>query len=596
VTLRSAATANRASGAWLRALELTAPILRRPYRTFPIAIQELADRFVHAPALMSDERSLTYRALSERTNQYSRWAISQGLVSGAVLGLLMPNCVDYAAIWLGVTRVGGVVALINSSLSGAALAHSINIVAATHMIVDHRQMDGYLGAADRLQVKPRCWVHQCIEKGSSELEEALQAWEAAPLTGSEYQLPTINDRALYIYTSGTSGLPKAVNVSHFRVMQWTHWFAGLMDIRPDDRMYNCLPMYHSIGGVVALGAPLVNGGTVVLRQRFSAGDFWNDVVRWDCTLFQYIGELCRYLVNSPTQQSETRHQLRLCCGNGLRPDIWVRFKERFRIPQILEYYAATEGALSLYNCEERIGALGRIPSMLRHRLSVALIRSDEDSGEPIRNAQGLCCPCEADEVGEAVAELRPQSANPATQFDGYTDPEASSKKILRNVMSAGDSWYRTGDLMRRDSAGFFYFVDRLGDTYRWKGENVATSEVAERLRGFEAITDAVVYGVKVPGTEGRAGMAALEVSGEIDLLRTYAATHLPPYARPLFLRVASKIPVTATHKPKKGDLLRDGFDPGTTDDRIYFDDGEHEAYVLVNEESFERIQSGQIRL
>jgi len=598
VTHHSAAATNRASGAWLRALELTAPILRQPQRTFPIAIQELAERFGRAPALMSDEQSLTYQALSERANQYSRWAIAQGVVSGAVLGLLMPNCPDYAAIWIGITRVGGVVALINSSLSGSPLAHSINIVSATHAIVARRHMDRFRGVVERLQIKPRYWVHGGIGQERDQLEDELRACPAAALTEGEYRSPSINDRALFIYTSGSSGLPKAVNVSHFRVMQWTHWFAGLMDTRHDDRMYNCLPMYHSIGGIVALGAPLVHGGSVVLRQRFSASEFWNEVVKWDCTLFQYIGELCRYLVNSPFQPNETQHRLRLCCGNGLRPEIWVRFKERFRIPHILEYYASTEGNFSLYNCEERIGAIGRIPSLLRHRHSVVLIRCDEDSTEPIRDARGLCCPCVANEVGEAIAELRPDSANPATQFEGYTDKDASSRKILRNVLAAGDRWYRTGDLMRRDSAGYYYFVDRLGDTYRWKGENVATSEVVECLRGFEGVTDAVAYGVKVPGTEGRAGMAVLEVSDDIDLraLRRYVGAHLPAYARPLFVRVARKIPVTATHKPRKGDLLRDGFDPDTTDDRIYFDDGELEAYILVDHELFQRVQSGHIRL
>ena len=598
MTIRSAASGNRASGAWLRALELTAPITRQPVRTFPIAIQELAERFGHAPALMSDGESLTYRALAERANQYSRWAIAQGLISGAVLGLLMPNCADYAAIWFGITRVGGVVALINSSLGGSALAHSINIVSATHVIVARQHVDAFEGVLERLRIKPRYWVHGSIDVGTGQLEHELRACAAAPLAGSEYRPPTIHDRALYIYTSGTSGLPKAVNVSHFRVMQWTHWFAGLMDTRHEDRMYNCLPMYHSIGGVVALGAPLVHGGAVVLRQRFSASEFWNDIVKWDCTVFQYIGELCRYLVNSPAQPSESQHRLRLCCGNGLRPEIWVRFKERFHIPQILEYYASTEGNVSLYNCEERVGAIGRIPSLLRHRQSVVLIQCDEDSTEPIRNAEGLCCPCLTNEVGEAIAELRPESSNPATQFEGYTDPEASSRKILRNVLAAGDSWYRTGDLMRRDSAGYFYFVDRLGDTYRWKGENVAAAEVAESLRSFAGVSDAVVYGVKVPGTEGRAGMAALEVCGEIDLraLRRHLAAQLPPYARPLFVRIAREIPVTATHKPRKGDLIRDGFDPDATDDRIYFDDGELEAYILVNDELFQRVQSGHIRL
>jgi fatty-acyl-CoA synthase len=343
---------------------------------------------------------------------------------------------------------------------------------------------------------------------------------------------------------------------------------------------------------------LVHGGAVVIRRRFSASEFWQDIVKSDCTLFQYIGELCRYLVNSPAQEAERQHRLRLCCGNGLRPEIWRRFKERFRIPQILEYYASTEGNLSLYNCEEKIGSIGRIPSLLRHRHAVALIQCDQESTEPIRNAAGLCCPCLKNEVGEAIAEVRRGSSNPATQFEGYTDKEASSRKILRNVLAAGDSWYRTGDLMRQDSAGYFYFLDRIGDTFRWKGENVATSEVAECLRGFEGVTDAVVYGVKVPGTEGRAGMAALEMSGAIDLkaLRNYVGVHLPPYARPLFVRVLRQIPVTATHKPRKVDLLRDGYDPATTDDPMFFDDGDSEAYIVVNDEIFQRVQSGSIRL
>jgi fatty-acyl-CoA synthase len=598
VTIRSAASGNRASGAWLRALELTAPITRQPERTFPIAIQELAEHFGPAPALMSDGECLTYRALSERANQYSRWALDQGLIGGAVLGLLMPNCADYVAIWLGITRVGGVVALINTSLTGSALAHSIDVVSATHLIVAREYMDALLGVVERLQIKPKYWVHGGANQGLACIEDALQRCAAEPLQGGEHRPPTIHDRALYIYTSGTSGLAKAVNVSHFRVMQWTHWFAGLMDTQHDDRMYNCLPMYHSIGGVVAIGAPLVHGGAVVIRRRFSASEFWQDIIKSDCTLFQYIGELCRYLVNSPAQEAERQHRLRLCCGNGLRPEIWRRFKERFRVPQILEYYASTEGNLSLYNCEEKIGAIGRIPSLLRHRHAVALIQCDQESTEPIRNAAGLCCPCLKNEVGEAIAEVRRESSNPATQFEGYTDKEASSRKILRNVLAAGDSWYRTGDLMRQDSAGYFYFLDRIGDTFRWKGENVATSEVAECLRGFEGVTDAVVYGVKVPGTEGRAGMAALEMSGAIDLkaLHNYVGVHLPSYARPLFVRVLRQIPVTATHKPRKVDLLRDGYDPATTDDPIFFDDGDSEAYIVVNDEIFQRVQSGSIRL
>ena len=273
-------------------------------------------------------------------------------------------------------------------------------------------------------------------------------------------------RALYIYTSGTTGLPKAAKVSHYRLLQWSHWFAGLMDTGPADRMYDCLPLYHSVGGVVATGATLLGGGAVVIRARFSASNFWRDVSEQRCTLFQYIGELCRYLVNAAPQPLETGHSLRIACGNGLRVDVWEKFRSRFRIPRILEYYASTEGNFSLYNCEGEPGAIGRIPPFLAQRLPVALLRFDVDGGAPRRNAAGFCEHCAVDEVGEAVGLIPdPSGGSRAGRFEGYADREASERKMLHNVFQAGRSWYRTGDLMRRDARGFFYFVDRVGESY-----------------------------------------------------------------------------------------------------------------------------------
>ncbi len=321
--------------------------------------------------------------------------------------------------------------------------------------------------------------------------------------------PTIEDRALYIYTSGTTGLPKAANVSHARVMQWSHWFAGMMGAQSTDRMYNCLPMYHSVGGVQVPGATLVAGGTVVIREKFSASQFWNDIVRWDCTMFQYIGELCRYLLHAPPSPNESAHRIRMACGNGLAPEIWDDFKDRFRIPQILEFYASTEGGVSLFNVEGKRGAIGHIPAYLAHRFSPALVLFDVETGEPVRNEQGFCIRCAPNEIGEAIGKVVDDPSNIGSRFEGYTNQEASEKKILRNVFEPGDAWVRTGDLMRKDEKGFFYFVDRIGDTFRWKGENVATSEVSEAICAFPGVKHANVYGVAIPGTEGRVGMATL---------------------------------------------------------------------------------------
>ncbi len=358
-------------------------------------------------------------------------------------------------------------------------------------------------------------------------------------------------------------------------MQWSHWFAGLMDITPSDRMYNCLPMYHSIGGVVAVGAPLVTGASVVIRQRFSATRFWDEVTDWNCTLFQYIGELCRYLVQSPPHPKETEHRLRLCCGNGLRADVWDVFKSRFQIPELLEYYAATEANFSLYNCEGRPGAIGRIPPFLaQQRRTVALIKVDVETGAPLRGADHFGQRCQMGEIGEAVSKIAVDASSPGARFEGYADKEASERKILRDLFAPGDAWYRTGDLMRQDERGFFYFVDRLGDTFRWKGENVSTAEVASAIASCPGIVSTVVYGVPVPGTEGRAGMAALVIADGFDLtaFRRHLADRLPDYARPVFLRISPELDMTPTFRPKAHDLARAGYDPAAISDSLYVDD------------------------
>jgi fatty-acyl-CoA synthase len=430
------------------------------------------------------------------------------------------------------------------------------------------------------------------------LAPELARQPTGPPALSDFVPPSFDGTALYIYTSGTTGLPKAAAVSHYRVMQWSQWFAGMLDTGPADRMYDCLPLYHSVGGVVAAGATLVGGGCVVIRPRFSARDFWRDISESRCTLFQYIGELCRYLVNAPRQDSETAHSVRIACGNGLRPEIWGVFQSRFRIPRILEYYASTEGNFSLYNCEGQPGSIGRIPPFLADRLPVRLLKFDLQQGEPWRNGAGFCEACETDEVGEAVGLIPASETQRAGRFEGYADTEATNRKVLRNVLAPGDTWYRTGDLMRRDARGFYYFVDRVGETYRWKGENVSTMEVLSVLTAAHGVLDGVVYGVAVPGTDGRAGMAALVVDSHFDLqgLHSLLQRELPAYARPVFLRLLPELETTGTFKPRKQELVRTGFDPALVQDPIYLDDPSAQAYVAMDPELYSRIVGGGVRL
>ena len=603
-TLPGDADPKFARDAWLRALGKTATIGDQGV-TLPVLISRLAGECAAAPALLSTEASLTYAELGLKCNQYSRWGISQGLESGDAVSLLMSNCAEYPAIWLGLTRIGAVVALINSQLAGDVLAHSINIADPKVLIVGADIAPRIAAIRSRL---PPQLIYRVLGSSAADfvaldfklaaLEPELAAFSGEPLGLSDRAPPPLDATALYIYTSGTTGLPKAARVSHYRLMQWSHWFAGMMDTKPSDRMFNCLPLYHSVGGVVAIFATLISGGAVVIRSRFSASDFWRDVRDERCTLFQYIGELCRYLVNTPYQPIETEHSLRMACGNGLRPEVWEPFKTRFRIPRILEYYASTEGNFSLYNCEGQPGAIGRIPPFLASRLPVALLRFDVEKSEPRRSAEGLCERCAADEVGEAVGLMPDTESRRAGRFEGYADAEASARKILRNVFKEGDAWYRTGDLMRRDERGFYYFVDRVGETYRWKGENVSTAEVLTALTASRGVVDGVVYGVSVPGADGRAGMAALVVNEDFALaaFHTEVASRLPPYARPVFLRLLTTLEATGTFKPRKQELVQAGFDPARISDPMYFDDSRSQRYVSLDAALFAAILSGALRI
>jgi fatty-acyl-CoA synthase len=368
--------------------------------------------------------------------------------------------------------------------------------------------------------------------------------------------------------------------------------AGAQALGPEDRVYVPLPLYHSAGGVMAAVGALLSGGGLVLARRFSASRFWTDCARFEATSFQYIGELCRYLLNTPEHPDERRHRVRVCIGNGLRPEIWGPFQERFGIPRIIEFYGATEGNVALMNFDGRVGAVGRMPRLVRRLLGIELIRYDVAKDAHERDARGFCIPCRPGEVGEAIGRL-----SQAVRFEGYTSPEATEKKILRDVFKQGDAYFRTGDLLRQDDDDYFYFVDRIGDTFRWKGENVSTSEVAEALSVCPGVLEANVYGVAVPGQDGRAGMAALVVDAGFDPagLAERAKRELPAYARPLFVRLQPEIETTGTFKHRKVDLVSDGFDPAKISDPLFFLDGER-GYVPLDAALHARIVSGEVRV
>jgi fatty-acyl-CoA synthase len=545
-------------------------------------------------AILCQDQAMTYAELDARANRYANWALSTGIGRGTPVALLMENRPDYICAWLGLFKVGAQVALINTNLMGEALAHSIAISGARHAIVGAELAAQFLAAT--FAETPALWVEgRAGVQAGNDLTAALAAASDKSPGKQARAGVTLRDRAFFIYTSGTTGLPKAANFSHMRMLFMMSGFVGALRPRATDRIYDPLPLYHSTGGVCAVGLAFFSGGALILKRKFSVHEFWSDVHRYGATMFEYIGELCRYLLNAPPSPLERGHTIRAITGNGLRPEIWREFQARFAIPRIVEFYGATESNVSMLNYDGTVGAVGRVPDYLEWLLPSRVVRFDVEKEMPVRGPDGLCIECGPDEVGEALGGL---SQRAGREFEGYTNRADSDRKMLRDVFEKGDVWFRTGDLMRRDEHGYFYFVDRIGDTFRWKGENVSTGEVGSVLAAVPGIREANVYGVSVPGMEGRAGMAALVVDGDfnLDALPGWLKVRLAHYAWPVFLRLSPRIDVTGTFKQRKVDLVREGLDPATIADPLYVFDAGSGRYERLTVERYTDIAAGRFRL
>ena len=577
---------------YLTSIARTLWLLRlvKPYATRSIVdiVESQARRRPGNIAILYQDRRLTYAEMDARANRYAHWALGQGIGRGKVVALLMENRPDFICAWLGLFKVGAQVALINTNLTGAALAHSIAISGAAHAIVGAELADGFRAAP--FDQAPALWIQGEREN----LDVALAALPDKSPGKQARAGVTLKERAFFIYTSGTTGLPKAANFSHMRMLFMMSGFVGALRPRAGDRIYNPLPLYHSTGGVCAVGMAFFTGGALILKRKFSVHEFWSDVHKYDATMFEYIGELCRYLLNAPPSPLERGHRIRAITGNGLRPEIWRDFQQRFAIPRIVEFYGATEGNVSMLNYDGTVGAVGRVPDYLEWLLPARVVRFDVEKEMPVRGADGLCVECGPEEVGEALGGV---STRAGREFEGYTVKADSDKKMLHDVFKTGDMWFRTGDLMRRDEHGYFYFVDRIGDTFRWKGENVSTGEVSGALLAVPGIREANVYGVTVPGLDGRAGMAALVVDGDFNLEELPARLKaLPPYARPIFLRLSPRIEVTGTFKQRKVDLVRDGIDPSAISDPLYVLEPDSGKYERLTPQRYGDIVEGRVKL
>lgn len=535
-------------------------------------------------AFIFEGDEITWKEADEQTNKYAGFLKSQNIHKGDCFAILMDNSPDFLMLLLASFRVGSLAALINTTVSGEGLKHVIGIsdvklitAGASHL----EKLSSALGDSDLKNIP--IFGMEDNEKIPDQVED-IKKLSKQFSTFIPYQ-PIMKDVAAYIFTSGTTGLPKAALVDHAKLVKGS--FAGhflCFNFNKNDRLYMTLPLYHSTGLILGWAASLRSGCPNVIKSKFSASDFWNDVKKYNVNKFIYVGELCRYLMNLPPSDGDRDNPITQISGNGLRPDIWESFQKRFNINKIVEIYGATEAVGMTINSFGRSGMIGR------KRSDSTIIHCNKDDGSPILNNEGFCT-----KVSEGETGLYIQKISSSAKFQGYLDAQASNKKILQNVFKTGDQYFNTGDLITLHDNNWLSFADRVGDTYRWKSENVSTMEVAAILNNASGVMDCNVYGVQVDSAEGKAGMAAMNVSDEFSFISfiEHVNKNLNTFQKPYFLRLTKEMQTTGTFKHQKEDLKKQGFNPSLIKDKLYF--LQKDNYVEIDQALYNRIHSGDER-
>ena len=542
---------------------------------FGARVEANALKFGQRSAIVFEGQEVNWSEFNALANRYAHYLKSQGVQRGDTVSVIMENRIEFLALLVGVNKIGVTAGLINTNLTGKPLVHCITVTHSKKCIFGSEVSGALNEVKDELGLTEGEDYFEMPDGGldtttnwAKNLAEGAAA--ASPENPEETSLITLGEVALYIFTSGTTGLPKAAVLSNRRYLTSADMAAMAgFKCTEQDRMYICLPLYHGTGLMVGAGAAMVSGASMFIRRKFSASNFLPEVREHGCTLLVYIGELCRYLSNTEAQAGDHKNPLRSMMGNGMRPDVWLGFKKRFGISRVAEFYGASEGNVAFANLMNRDCTVGMTSA------EVALVEYDVDNDEIVRDAAGRCVLVKAGEPGLLLGKITED-----TVFEGYTDPEATEKKIVRSALENDDAWFNSGDLMRTVDVGFtlgyphYQFVDRVGDTFRWKSENVSTNEVGEIINGFDQIKFCNVYGVEIPGTDGRAGMAAVTLQDgvaelDVDAFSTFLRSELPAYAVPLFVRIQPDIDVTGTFKMVKGDLRKQAYDIRSFDDTVY---------------------------
>ncbi|OCT69556.1 solute carrier family 27 member 3 isoform X1 [Xenopus laevis] len=539
------------------------------------------------------EQNVTYRNVWDQSQRLARAPL--GLAPGDTVALLLGNEPRFLAAWFGLAQLGVVSAFLNTNVRKGALMHCLGASGSRGLITSPELFEAVQEILPELrEMGVKVWVMG----GGDFPDDIINLQQLMDETTGDLppQAPIRPmDTAIYIFTSGTTGLPKAARISNLKTLMCCNFY-HLCGAGADDIIYMSLPLYHMSGALLGIGGCIGVGASLVLKEKFSASQFWSDCHKHNVTIFQYIGELCRYLTNLPPSDNETGHRVHLAAGSGLRPDVWRDFSRRFGNIRIFETYGMTEFSISFFNYTGTPGAVGRGSFLYKCFCPFELIRFDTDKNEAVRDATGRGLRVATGEPGLLISPITPTSP-----FLGYVGSrELSEKKLLRDVLKPGDCYFNTGDLMVQDSLQCVYFRDRTGDTFRWKGENVATTEVSEILTGLDFFQEVNVYGVTIPGHEGRAGMAAVTLRPGTDLdlgrIYKYIMEFLPSYARPRFLRIMDSMEATGTFKQQKTKLVQEGFSPSLIADPLYVLDETSRSYLPLSQDLYSQIISSQFRL
>ncbi len=556
-----------------------------------------AQRFKDRSALIFEGQQLTWSELNAAANRYASAMKAEGLCRGDNVSVMMENRVEFLALLMGLNKIGVTAGLLNTNLSGKSLIHCITVTQSKKCIFGEEVIDSMQEVYAELPLEQGQDFLFIVDAGDQTAPKwskdlATLAVSADAENPAETAATTLGDIAFYIYTSGTTGLPKAAVISNRRYLISADMAGtGGLKCETQDRIYLCLPLYHATGLLLGVGSALATGASMFVRRKFSASNFLNEIRQHHCTHMIYIGELCRYLVNSEAKTDDADTPLRSIMGNGLRPDIWMAFKQRYGISRICEFYGASEGNVAFANLMNKDLTVGMTSA------EVSLVQYDVDNDEIVRDNQGFCIPVINGEAGLLLGKITPD-----TVFEGYTDAAATEGKVLRSALVKDDAWFNTGDLMRTVDVGYalgydhYQFVDRVGDTFRWKAENVSTNEVGEIINAFPQVKFCNVYGVAVPGADGRAGMVSITLNDDIteldlEAFAQFVQNELPSYAVPVFIRIDTEIDVTGTFKMLKGELRQQGFHIDSIEGPVFVMKSGEQAYSVLDNTYLQKINS-----